>query len=46
MRVGSRTFAAPLARLAAAYHDAIPNIMSGATGETAVLEQHPQPSAS
>ena len=46
MRVGSRTFAAPLARLAAAYHDAIPNIMSRATGETAVLEQHPQPSAS
>jgi phosphoribosylformylglycinamidine synthase subunit PurL len=46
MRVGSRSFTAPLARLAAAYHDAIPNIMSRATGETAVLEQHPQPSAS
>jgi len=46
MRVGSRSFSAPLARLAAAYHDAIPNIMSRATGETAVLEQHPQPSAS
>ena len=46
VRVGSHAFAAPLARLAAAYHDAIPNIMSRATGETAVLEQHPQPSAS
>jgi len=46
MRVGSRSFSAPLTRLAAAYHDAIPNIMSRATGETAVLEQHPQPSAS
>ena len=46
MRVGSLSFSAPLARLAAAYHDAIPNIMSRATGETAVLEQHPQPSAS
>ena len=46
MRVGSRSFTAPLARLAAAYHDAIPSIMSRATGETAVLEQHPQPSAS
>ena len=46
MRIGSRSFTAPLARLAAAYHDAIPNIMSRATGETAVLEQHPQPSAS
>ena len=46
MRVGSLSFSAPLARLAAAYHDAIPNIMSRATGEAAVLEQHPQPSAS
>ncbi|MGH7649435.1 MAG: AIR synthase-related protein, partial [Gemmatimonadaceae bacterium] len=46
IRVGSWTFAAPLARLASAYHDAIPNIMSSAPGEAAVLEQHPQPSAS
>ena len=46
IRVGARSFTAPLARLAAAYHDAIPRIMSRSTGETAVLEQHPQPSAS
>jgi phosphoribosylformylglycinamidine synthase len=38
---GERRLAAPLARLARAYHDAIPDIMLGAPAEAAVLEQHP-----
>jgi hypothetical protein len=45
MSVGGRKITAPLARLARAYHDAIPAIMSTAPAETAVLEQHPQPAS-
>jgi phosphoribosylformylglycinamidine synthase len=41
--VGDRTIHAPLERLARAYHEAIPRIMSRAAAETAILEQHPQP---
>jgi phosphoribosylformylglycinamidine synthase len=44
IRVGDRVIRAPLARLAHAYHDAIPDIMNAAAAEVAVLEQHPQPS--
>jgi phosphoribosylformylglycinamidine synthase len=44
--VGGRTFAAPLERLARAYHEAIPRLMARATAEAAILEQHPQPAAS
>ena len=43
--VGQRVIEAPLDRLAAAYHDAIPTIMSGTAAEAAVLEQHPQPAS-
>ena len=43
MRVGHRVIDAPLTRLAAAYHGAIPAIMQGAVAEAAVLEQHPHP---
>jgi phosphoribosylformylglycinamidine synthase II len=47
LTVGGRTVSAPLERLAAAYHDAIPSIMRrGPAEEAAVLEQHPQPAAS
>ncbi|MDQ3696841.1 MAG: phosphoribosylformylglycinamidine synthase subunit PurL [Gemmatimonadota bacterium] len=41
--VGTRRIVAPLDRLAAAYHDAIPNVMLRSPAETAVLEQHPSP---
>jgi phosphoribosylformylglycinamidine synthase len=41
--VGDRVIQAPLDRLARAFHDAIPRIMSGAAAEAAILEQHPQP---
>jgi hypothetical protein len=44
IRVGAQAIRAPLERLAAAFHDAIPNIMNASTAEVAVLEQHPQPS--
>ncbi len=43
--VGDRVIAAPLARLARAYHEAIPTIMARGPAEAAVLEQHPQPAA-
>ncbi|MGI8496382.1 MAG: phosphoribosylformylglycinamidine synthase subunit PurL [Gemmatimonadaceae bacterium] len=36
---------APLARLASAFHDAIPAIMGGEPAEAAILEQHPQPAS-
>ena len=44
IRIGERVLHAPLERLARAYHDAIPSIMSASIAELAVLEQHPQPS--
>ncbi len=43
LTVGGRVVKTALDRLAAAYHDAIPNIMLGSTAESAVLEQHPAP---
>ncbi|MDQ6829838.1 MAG: phosphoribosylformylglycinamidine synthase subunit PurL, partial [Gemmatimonadota bacterium] len=45
MRVGVRTISAPLARLAHAFHDAIPAIMRRSPADTAVETQHPQPAA-
>ncbi|HEX6536314.1 MAG TPA: phosphoribosylformylglycinamidine synthase subunit PurL [Gemmatimonadaceae bacterium] len=45
LRLGDRRVEAPLARLAAAYHQAIPRLMTRTAGEAAVLEQHPQPAA-
>ncbi len=49
LRVGQRVIDAPLARLARAYHEAIPRIMAregdGSAPEAAVLEQHPQPAS-
>jgi phosphoribosylformylglycinamidine synthase len=41
--VGDRVIRAPLERLARAYHEAIPRIMSRSAAEAAILEQHPQP---
>ncbi len=41
--IGGRVVRAALDRLAAAYHDAIPNIMLGSAAGIAVLEQHPAP---
>jgi phosphoribosylformylglycinamidine synthase len=38
-----RTMDAPLARLARAYHDAIPRLMTVGASEPAILEQHPKP---
>jgi phosphoribosylformylglycinamidine synthase len=38
-----RTMSAPLARLARAYHDAIPRLMTVGAAEPAILEQHPKP---
>ena len=43
LAVGTRRLVAPLARLARAYHDAIPGVMQRAPAEAAVLEQHPSP---
>ena len=43
--VGARRIAAPLDRLARAFHDAIPRMMSRGAAATAVDEQHPQPAA-
>jgi len=44
-RVADRVIEAPLSRLAAAYHDAIPSQMDAAAAEVAVLEQHPHPAS-
>jgi len=44
IHIGDRVVSAPLAVLAHAYHDAIPDIMNASVAEVAVLEQHPQPS--
>jgi phosphoribosylformylglycinamidine synthase len=38
-----RTMSAPLARLARAYHEAIPRLMTVGAAEPAILEQHPKP---
>ncbi len=38
-----RTMEAPLARLARAYHEAIPRLMTVGASEPAILEQHPKP---
>jgi phosphoribosylformylglycinamidine synthase len=38
-----RTMRAPLARLARAYHEAIPRLMTAGAAEPAILEQHPKP---
>jgi Phosphoribosylformylglycinamidine (FGAM) synthase, synthetase domain len=38
-----RTISAPLARLARAYHEAIPRLMTVGVAEPAILEQHPKP---
>jgi len=43
--LAGRRIAAPLDRLARAYHDAIPRIMSRGAAAAAVAEQHPQPAA-
>ena len=40
---GGRTIGAPLERLARAYHDAIPRLMTVGASEPAILEQHPKP---
>lgn len=45
LTLAGRTIVAPLARLASAYHDAIPQLMARPTAEAAVLEQHPKPAA-
>ncbi|HEX6966058.1 MAG TPA: AIR synthase related protein, partial [Gemmatimonadaceae bacterium] len=45
IRVGDRVISAPLARLARAYHEAIPSAMQHEPVEAAVLEQHPQPAS-
>jgi phosphoribosylformylglycinamidine synthase len=45
IKIGEQLVVAPLARLARAYHDAIPAVMSAAPAEAAVLEQHPQPAS-
>jgi phosphoribosylformylglycinamidine synthase II len=41
IRVGDARITAPLDRLAAAYHGAIPTLMRRGAAEAAVLEQHP-----
>ncbi len=45
IRVGDRLISAPLARLAHAFHDAIPAIMRRSPADIAVETQHPQPAA-
>ncbi|HXY31851.1 MAG TPA: phosphoribosylformylglycinamidine synthase subunit PurL [Gemmatimonadaceae bacterium] len=45
IRVGAMRVEASLARLAAAYHEAIPRIMERTTSEAAILEQHTQPAS-
>ncbi|MEP6692266.1 MAG: phosphoribosylformylglycinamidine synthase subunit PurL [Gemmatimonadaceae bacterium] len=45
IRVGALRIAAPLARLARAYHDAIPSIMRRSPADIAVEAQHPQPAS-
>ncbi|MDQ6886793.1 MAG: phosphoribosylformylglycinamidine synthase subunit PurL [Gemmatimonadota bacterium] len=42
---GDGELAAPLERLAGAYHDAIPAVMGREPAEAGVLEQHPQPAS-
>jgi phosphoribosylformylglycinamidine synthase subunit PurL len=43
IRAAGRTISAPLERLARAYHDAIPALMTVGAAESAILEQHPKP---